>query len=273
VSGGVPERLAVIPGALMGVPSLLSLDDGRVVLPSLLSGRRVLLAARAGHDPLPLLETPTWNSTPAAQLSQDEIAFLAEPPPTQVIAVGSLASGRIRRTLEGSRGMSIEGLTVSRDRRTLFFASQGAVWSIPSADGSPKKIYRGDAVAVDPRLDQLIVELFEPEGARLARVDPVTGIAQPIEFTGDSHLAILPMTGAAVDRNGRILVQVTERDLWFWRPGLINPALHRLERIAVDYQGDILTPAWTADGRVVSIGQSLAAKLWRFRPQDALPTP
>jgi hypothetical protein len=165
--------------------------------------------------------------------------------------------------------MAIDSLTVSRDRQTLFFASKGAIYALPTADGSPRKIAQGDAVAAYPGGDELVVQLFEPDGARLARVNAAAGTTQPIEFSGEARLALMPMTGTAVDRGGDILVTVTQRHLWFWRPGLVTPTRRRLEPIPLDYQGDIIAPAWTSDGRVVSIGQSLSARLWRFRPRPS----
>jgi hypothetical protein len=78
-------------------------------------------------------------------------------------------------------------------------------------------------------------------------------------------LALFPLSGNAVDRDGRILVQVTGRDFWFFQPGLVDPATGRLERIPLSYEGDVLSPGWSQSGDIVSAGFPLTSSIWRFR--------
>lgn len=265
VSGGVAERVAVVPSAIVGEAFPLSLPDGRVLLSSRLSGRMRIMVGGGGHDPTPLLETQAESRTPAAVVNDDEIAFVIDTPPNQTIAIASLTTGRVLRRLEATRGASVASLAVARDRQTIFYASRGTVWAVPATDGPPRKVHQGDAVAVDPRTGELIIQLFDASGARLVRVDPAGSSERPIPFTSDVFLALLPMSGSAVDQQGRILVQVTGRDFWFWQPGVVDPATGRLDRIPLNYDGDVLSPGWSRDGTVVSAGFSLASSIWRFR--------
>jgi hypothetical protein len=265
LSGGVPERMAVVPSALVGEAFPLSLPDGRVLLSSRLSGRMRIMVAAGGRDPSPLLETQMDSRTPAAVVTDDEVAFLLDAPPNQTIAIASLATGRVLRRLEATRGASVASLAVARDRQTIFYASRGTVWAVPANDGPTRRIHQGDAVAVDPRTGELVIQLFDASGARLVRVDPSGGSERPIRFTSDVFMALLPMSGSAVDQRGRVLVQVTGRDFWFWQPGVLDPATGRLDRIPLNYDGDALSPGWSRDGAVVIAGFSLASSIWRFR--------
>jgi serine/threonine protein kinase len=264
-SGGNPERIGVIPTAMIGEGFPVSLRDGRVLMSSRLLGRNRLMVVGKGRDAYPLLEGQAESTTPAAVLSDDQIAFLADAAPNQTIAVASLTTGRILRRLEGTRGGSIQSLAASSDRKTIFYASRGTVWAVDTTDGRPRKVHQGDAVAVDPRTDGLIVQLFDSRGARLVRVDPTGGPDRPVTFKSDMFLALFPLSGNAVDRDGRILVQVTGRDFWFFQPGLVDPATGRLERIPLSYEGDVLSPGWSQSGDIVSAGFPLTSSIWRFR--------
>jgi hypothetical protein len=272
VSGGTPERIAGISsgfGGGIGVPpSILNLPDGRILLSTRVSGRLRLMVAGADREARPLLETPAESSTPAVVMGDDEVAFMADTAPNQTIAMASLTSGRILRRLEGTRGASIEGMAVSSDRQTIFYGSRGTIWAIPANDGPPRKVHEGDAVAVDPRTDDLIVQQFDAKGARLIRVAPDGGRAQAVPFEGDVFLALFPMSGTAVGRDGRILVEITGRDFWSFRPGLVDPKTGRLEPIPLDYTGDVLSPAWSQKGDVIAAGSSIASSMWRFRRES-----
>ena len=267
-AGGTPQRtpLGGAGWALLAPPSFVGLPDGRVLVPSRGAGRNRLLLAGTDRGETPLLETATDSATPTVVLGDDAIAFVAETGPNQVIAVASLTNGQILRRLNGTRGVNaIQSLSVSTDRKTVFYASGGTIWSVPSDDGPPREVHQGDAVAVDPRTDELIVQQIDPKGARLVRVDPATGQERPVAFQGDVFLAPFPISGTAVAPDGRILVQIIARDSWFFKPGLVDPRTGRLERIPLNYDGDALSPAWGPSGDVIAAGGPLVSSLLRFR--------
>jgi hypothetical protein len=69
-----------------------------------------------------------------------------------------------------------------------------------------------------------------------------------------------------VGKDGRIAVNVSSRDYWFWQPAVLDPETGKLEK-TLTHQGDVFSPGWTADGRIVAMTQPLRAALWRFRPE------
>jgi eukaryotic-like serine/threonine-protein kinase len=263
--GGTPEKIAKVIGSSGDERGTLVLPDGRVLVPSRLAGRDRLLVVAPGKDPVPMFDTPEDTASPATLLGQSEMAFLVGRPPNQTIAVASLGGGRILRRLQGSKGANIQSLTASPNGTILYYAAEGSVWAIPAVDGQPQKIHAGDGVAFDRGKQDLIIQLFEMNGARLVRV-PLSGSPEtPIPFKSDLRLALFPLAGDAVRENGQILVQVTGKESWFWKPAVLDPSTGKLNMIPLNYDGDALMPAWTSDGHILSIGIPLRSTIWRFR--------
>ena len=50
---------------------------------------------------------------------------------------------------KGPREKTVISLATSLDGKTLYYTTDGNVWSIPADDGTPNKICAGDGVAVD----------------------------------------------------------------------------------------------------------------------------
>jgi len=263
--GGTPEKIAKVIGSSGDERGTLVLPDGRVLVPSRLAGRDRLLVVAPGKDPVPLFDTPEETASPVTLLGEHEVAFLAGHLPDRIIAVASLDGGRILRRLQGSKGANIQSLSASPDGRTLYYAAEGNVWAIPGADGQPQKIHAGDGVAFDRRKQDLIIQLFEMNGARLVRVPLSGGPETPIPFKSDLRLALFPLAGDAVRKDGQILVQVTGKESWFWKPAVLDPSTGKLKMIPLNYDGDALMPAWTSDGHILSIGIPLRSTIWRFR--------
>jgi hypothetical protein len=256
-------QIAVVPGTFAGFQMML--PDRRILATSRRSGRSRLLVAQPESKQSGFVETLTDSTTPAASLNNDEIVLLSGSGPDRTIAIASLAKARVLRRLEGTRGASVESLAVSSDRQTVYYASGGTIWTIPISDGKPRPLHPGNSVAVDPRSGDLIVQLVDASSVRLLHVTG-DGTSRPIVFKSDVLLAPFPLSSTAVGLDGRILVQVTSRDSWFFRPGLVDPVAGRIDRIPVSYEGDVMAPGWGPMGDVVATGIPLRATIWRFRP-------
>ena len=263
-AGGTPVPIVVIPGTQFdGFPIVL--PDRRILATSRRSGRSRLLLAQPDSKQTGFIETLTDSTTPAAALNNDEIVFLSGRGPDRTIAIASLSKARVLRRLEGTRGVSVESLAVSSNRQTIYYASGGTIWAVPMSDGKPRPLHAGNSVAVDPRSGDPIVQLVDAAGVRLVGVTG-DGTSRPIAFTSEVLLAPFPLSSNAVGVDGRILVQVTSRDSWFFRPGLVDPVSGRMDRIPLSYEGDVMAPAWDSTGEVVATGSPLRSTIWRFRP-------
>ena len=264
--GGSVERL----GEVVSFPSALpiSLPDGRMLVPSRPAGRDRLIVFSPGKDPSPFLDTEEETTSPAVLVGPKEVAFLLGTPPNRTIALASISDGRLLRRLDGSKGAAIDGLAASPDGKTLYYTAAGMVWTIPSTDGAPRKLRSGEGVTVDPYKQDLIIKLNERSGVRLVRMPLSGGPDRPIPVEGDVSLTPTPLPPNMVARDGRIVLQITPRDSWFWPAGLLDPATGRLQKIPLPYEGDMPAPSWTADGKIVTIAYPLRAALWRFRRDD-----
>jgi len=266
VSGGTPEMLAGPKSASTGQFETFQLPDGRVVLASVVAGRSRLVAARPGGEAVPFVETKEETSLPACRVGEGEFAFLLGPPDRAVVAVASLADGRIVRRLDGVPGNKVTDLAASPDGKTLYYVASGTVWAVSTSGGQPRRIAPGDAVAADPNGRDLIVQLNETEGIRLLRVAVSGGAEQPIPFQSALRLAPVELSPNAIGKDGRVVHSVAMADSWFYGTGILDPRSGKLERVPSSFAGDLLGPGWQDDGRILSSGWPLKATLWRFRP-------
>ncbi|HKS97793.1 MAG TPA: protein kinase, partial [Terriglobia bacterium] len=265
-AGGTPEILAGSDSASPGAQSTFQIPDGRVLLDSVVAGVSRLLLAKPGGDAAPFIATKEETSSPACRVGENEVAFLLGPSHHAELAIASLADGRILRRLRGVQGGEIGELVASRDGATLFYVASRTIWSIPAADGTARRLGPGDALTVDPNGHDLIVQLREKEGVRLVRVPVSGGGETPISVQGDLRLAPVSIDSSAVDQGGRMLVSLAAPDSWFYRPGSLDLRTGKLERIPLNFSGDVLGIGWQSDGRILSTGWPLKAALWRFRP-------
>jgi Tol biopolymer transport system component len=241
------------------------LPDGRVLFPSQVSGRTRLLVTEPKANPISFAETGEETWAPIALLDQRQVAFLLGPAGDRCIAIASIADGRIVRRLQGGKGADIQGLACSPDAKTVYYTAGGGVWAVPATDGTPRKVGEGDWVAVDPRQGDLIV-LFGENMPRLMRLPASGGAPQEIPFKSELHLSRGALAYNAVGPDGRILVVVFSDDDWFRGPAVLDSRTGRVEQVPLTYPVDFRSPGWTPDGRIVSMGSTLRAALWRFRP-------
>jgi len=265
-AGGVPERITTTAGSLLTSP--VELPGGGLLIPSQVLGRRRLLVATA-QGVHPFLDINEQATLPAAVLGDRLVAFLSggvgKPP---LIALASIAEGRIVRRLEASRGAAPHSLAASPDGTTLFYVSAGSLFSILIDGGPPKRLLPANGVAVDPRgpSPSLIVQLNDVDGVKLSRVAIAGGAPQPLLFWGPLRLTPSSLSGAAVGPDGRIAVGVISNDSWFRGVALLDPATGAVERVPVPFDGDIHYPGWARDGSLIGMGITIRTTLWRFRP-------
>ncbi|MBZ5618676.1 MAG: serine/threonine-protein kinase [Acidobacteriia bacterium] len=263
--GGIPERLASYQNEQGG--DLQPLVDGRVAINLGAGEKRRVLVVQPGGDLAPLLETNEACWPPTTAVGDRLMAVMVGPERRRQIALVSIADGRILRRLEGPKG-TISRMAASPDGQMLYYTASGFVWAVPVTDGEPRKIHEGDSVAADPNGRDLIVKLNEKDAYRLLRV-PVSGApAQPIDMRGELRPTPNPVSGSAVDAQGRIVLEAASTGSWFYAAALLDPKTGSFVKVPVQFDGDLWRPAWTRDGRIVAMGADMQAAIWRF-PRDA----
>jgi hypothetical protein len=279
VFGGMPEQL---PGSGLSHVVIrpthpLLLPDGRSLVAMPFAGRSRLLAVGPAKDPQPLIQTNEETSMPAAVIpgvqQGDQLAFVLGSGAQQAIAIASLADGRIiRRLPETSAGANLVragvlSLAASPDGRTLYYSASRTVWAVPVTGGQPARIASGDSVTVHPNGSKLLIKLNEAE-PRLVWIPAAGGEPQPVPLHFPhggmlSHHSLLP---DSVFKDGRIVAAVNTPDFFFYQVAVIDPATGNVEKVPVQFQGDVIYPAWTSDGRIAALGRDISGAIWRFRP-------
>jgi hypothetical protein len=242
--------------------------DGRIIVQSVVGGRRRLEIGKTGTDPTPFLQTSEETSGPLALIGTDELAFVIGSGASRKFAIASITDGRIVRRLEKVKVSGIGSLAASPDERMLYYVADRQVWGVPAADGEPRMLRQAaDAIAIDPQGKYLIVELNEKNGSRLIRFplngEPETALSFPGARLAFGTSGITPN---AIRSDGAILTPLAIGG-FNWALGLLHPETGKFERIAIDPSFDVHEPGFLPDGRILVAGYRSNSSLWRFTPQ------
>jgi len=267
VAGGVPERLATVPASLVMTP--VEFEDGRLLVPGLVAGRRQLLVTGESGDSRPFtgLSEPTFG--PATLAGRDAAAFLTGPPDAPpLLAIVSRSDGRLMKKHALPKGAVPSSLAASRDGKTIFFADGGTVWSVNAASGAAKTLCPGHGVAGFPDADDVLVQRNAASGVQLVRVSLATLAETPVLSAGPLKLAPAPLSGGAVGPDGRILVSAVSPETWLPAPAILDPATGALALVPVHAAGEILTASWGRGGTILAMVLGTNGEFWSFRPKD-----
>jgi hypothetical protein len=273
VQGGVPARLMTwhhpLTASPIATPSvrLLPLPGGQVLIPASGWGTRVQLA-EPGKGPRDFVQTSRETSMPAATLGADRVALLLGTGPGRKLAVVSVRDGRILQSIEDSPTGYISALAGAPDGQALYFVESGMVWRISLADRKAKReqVCPGLRLAPDPNGRDLIVLRLEQAGYRLFRVALQGGQEIPIPFLSDDlRLNRQALTDGCVAADGRIVVGVASVHSWYFGPAILDPTTGKVEKIPLEYEGDVGLARWGTDGQMFANGLPVKTELWRFR--------
>jgi hypothetical protein len=267
VAGGLPDRLATVPASLVMTP--VEFEDGRLLVPGLVAGRRQLLVTGENGDPRPFtgLSEPTFG--PATLAGRDTAAFLTGPPDAPpLLAIVSRSDGRLMKKHALPKGAVPSSLAASRDGKTIFFADGGTIWSVNAASGAAKTLCAGHGVAGFPDADDVLVQRNAASGVQLVRVSLATLAETPVLSAGPLKLAPAPLSGGAVGPDGRILVSAVSPETWLPAPAILDPATGALSLVPVHAAGEILTASWGRGGTILAMVLGTSGELWSFRPKD-----
>ena len=242
--------------------NLLPLTDGRILTSTRSGGRERLVTIRPGGLAAPFLGTDAPAKGPAAMLGGDRImAWSGADMDTLLIATE--ADGRIAGHVPGFGDVS--EFIGSPDGRTIYFARAGGIWSMPAGGGTAKRLRDGDYVAIDPAGRYLVVETNAADRVHLFHVPLDGSPEEEIPVRGRIPLSPQAIAPGSVAPDGRILVTAVSPAWWHWPAGILDPKTGTLELIPFSHDYDMIA-AWTPDGKIVAVGDALAASLWRFRP-------
>jgi sugar lactone lactonase YvrE len=273
-TGTALERFTVFPNSKSeyGIATrVLYAPDGKTWIANAVGGRHRLFVAGASQATTPAIDTDEETDGPLAPLGDDRAVFVIGSADRRQIAIASLRDGRILRRLDSPSAATITALIASNDAKTLYYVDSGTVWSVPIDGGQPRKIHNGDGVVLTPDGQHLIVQLIETGGVRWLRVGLDGSGEETIPVKGDAHFTFVPIGPKAVGADGRIVLPIAVKDSWFWAPAIFDPKTGTVDRIPLPFQADPPSPAWTSDGKIVSVVYSLTSSLWRFRPSQSAP--
>jgi len=239
---------------------------GRTWLSTVADGRRRLLVTSLGKELVPFVETDEETSGPMTLVDDERVAFIMGSGDARRIAIASAQDGRILRRVQGVNAASISAMASSRETSALYYVDAGTIWSVPAnEDAPPRRIHAGDGVAIAADGKSLVIQLVENQGVRWLRTTLDGTMEQPIPVKGDWRFTSAPVAQGAVSADGRIVLPISVRDSWFWAPAVFNPSTGDVQRIPMPFLADPAYPAWTSDGKIISVMFQFNSSLWRFR--------
>ena len=254
--GGAVEIVARVPEVMLG--ALAVLPDGRAVIGQVIAGRTHLVAVEKGKNPVDLLTT-TEEINPPFAATTAEVAFALGGPQWDTIGLASLTTGRITRRIRAGKGL-LTSVAFSPIGELIYFGAGGYIWSV-DLGGRIERVAVGDSVAAGR--DFLAVRSRVSGMQHLYRV--LLNGGPSIEVQHDEPLHNLNISPNSIAPDGRILSSVAPIDSLFFPPAMTGKS-GRLERISIDYQGDIHSMAWTPDGKVIALTQVVRSQVWKFTP-------
>jgi hypothetical protein len=261
---GPTERIPLPPGD--EARRVLPLPNNRFLFAVGWQGASRLMLYERGKELRPFQESRTDSGAPFARLGTNQVLFTIRDGSRYLLASAAL-DGRNVRTYEqvtwASRRRALE-LAGSPDGRTIYFALEGAVFSLPAEGGKPRKLCEGNSVAVDPHGEYLVVKVDSQAGSHLIRYGLSDGQAQHMPLSGRYPLASDGLGPDAIHADGRIAVRVAPLDSWFWSAAILDPRSGEMEP-AFNVEADTEAPGWDDQGRLVTSALFFRSSLWRFR--------
>ena len=267
-SGGPVQHIAKAETYLLRSHAI-EFPDGRVIVPSLVSGRPRLILTKADKLATSLIDTAEETSGPISVVGDNNVAFLLGSGQAKSVAIASLSDRRVIRRISVPEAASIVQLASSADGKTLYYVRDKTVWEVSSAGGEPRKIAAANSIAVDPYGREIILQRIASDlSVHLFRMPLSGGSEREIKIADGVRMGDLPLATNSIRKDGKILITTALDDYtWYWQVSVLDPNTGQAKHIPTDFAGDILYAGWTSDGQILAMGLNTEGSIWRFRPQ------
>jgi eukaryotic-like serine/threonine-protein kinase len=235
-------------------------------------GRSQIMVAKPGVDPRVLLNTNESATLPGAWLRDGKLVFLIGRKNETRIAIASVQDGRVLVRFKADAQL-VTAVAAAPDGQTIYYTSNGILWAQPVEGGEPKKIGEGYDLAADPSGKFLYLMRADEKGYGLWRMPLAGGEAEKIELPSGYNLTPNRLSPAAVGPDGRILLSVNKRDVFFYQAAVFDPAHHSMADVQTPAQTVVLGAGWADDGSIVVRLTHWSSSLWRYRLVSKTPPP
>ncbi len=241
----------------------------RFLVATLVGGQDRLMVVTPGGVPVPfLLDTDEEARGPLALVGEASVAFLIGPAGGQQLALAAI-DGRLQQRIPIREDAVVTGLAASPDGTSLYYAADGTVYRVPRTGGDSMQVNRGDAVAVDPSTEDLVI-LLRGSVTQLVRVPAAGGSETSIPLAGEWQVAGVSMKnlmGHSTAPDGRLVIRTQAPESWFWPVGILDARSGgQITPFLDPPDTDKWSAGWDRAGRVVAAAGSFRSELWRFRP-------
>ena len=233
---------------------VLPLADGRLLIMAPFGGNSQILSGKIGTDFRPFLQADAGEVAYASPVGADEVMLLLGHPGKRLIAFASVRNGVLRREVPVPGG-DATAVAYSPGLKTIYYAAEDTIYSMPDTGGTPARVAEGDDLAVDPAGRMLVIH----NSRGISRMQLPSGAAEPIVLPIGMRLATVNLSASAIDRNGRILLCVVTPQDFDYKPAIVNG--RTITVIPTDRRGDNLVPGWTPDGDIIAVHDTLRSEV------------
>jgi eukaryotic-like serine/threonine-protein kinase len=239
-------------------------------------GRSQILLGKPGVESRVLLNTNESASLPGAWLGNGKLAFVIGRGSQSRLAIASVTDGRVVTRFKADAEL-VTAVAAAPDGQTIYYCSDGILWAQPVSGGEsklggePRKIGEGYEVAADPSGKFLYLMRADEKGYGLWRMPVAGGEAEKLELPPGYNLTPNHLSPAAVGRDGRVLLSVNKRDVFFYQAAIFDPARHSMLDIHTPSQTVVVGAGWADDGTIVVRVTHWSSSLWRYRMVPASP--
>lgn len=264
VKGGPPREVPISRFAeVMFVPT------GQVFSTLIAGGRARLVELRPGGDARAVVESAEDSQLPAALVEGGNLAFILGSAGNRRIALASARDGHIIKRFP-TQAETVQSLIAAAGGKSIYYSSAGSIWQQPIDGDTPRRITSGTDVTIDREGRYLYIKRKRAGSIELYRMKVEGGNDEKLAIPDEYRLTVQPLSPAAVDARGRILITVVSSHSFYYRPAILDPANHTLSMIPVTFDGDVATPGWTRDGNIGAAGGRYVGSLWRYRRSQSL---
>lgn len=124
------------------------------------------------------------------------------------------------------------------------------IWSLAlNGSAKPKQVIEGNQLCMDVTGEVLYVDQLAKDPPQVIRMTIANGATAPIPLPRDLRPTTDGFGATAVDARGRLLIEVSSADSFFYSPALFDPARNTVTCIPVRFEGDVwgakLVARWT----------------------------
>ena len=244
--------------------SVVAMNDGRYITAGQQSGRQQLMLLDVDSGMRPLVNTTEPTSMPCADLGNGKVALTMGADRKRRIVVVEVGSGRVTRTMF-EVGTPVANMSFSSAAGMLYFTASNTVWRMGLDATAPDKVRAGEYVAAHPSGEGIVVFVHERFQPRLIWKSMPSGEEWEIPKAAGVSWANSPLGDRCIRDDGMMVCPTSPMGSWYFGLATVDLKARSVQAVDTEFIGDLYTPNWSKEGKIVAAGLDFRSSLLRLR--------